>query len=131
MNQTHHHILIVDDEKFLCLSLARLLKKNGYDSAIAETGEAAIRLIQANPALFSLAMIDLNMPGMGGEETAKRLREMVPNLKIAIITGHSNNFALDGSNTTPPQLNFGDAFLFKPFEHGAVMETVKRLIEKT
>lgn len=121
-------ILIVDDEKFLCLSLARLLKKSGYATQIALTGPEAFRLVEREPARFRLALIDLHMPGWPGEETARRLKTVSPNLKIIIMTGYSPNFSANGqAHELDPKI--GDALLFKPFEKGAVIQTVEKLLK--
>lgn len=120
-------ILIVDDEKFLCLSLARLLKKNGFDAAIALNGPEALSVLEAEPHVFSLALIDVHMPGWDGEETAKRLKAIAPGLKMIMMTGYSPHFSPEGE---APRFAaaIADAFLFKPFEQHAVIKTVKQLL---
>lgn len=122
-----NHILIVDDEKFLCSSLSRLLRKNGYITSIATSGEDAISTLQAASDHFALALVDLHMPQMDGENTAKQLKKINPHLKIIMMTGYSPNLLPD---VMPENqlITIGDAFLFKPFESGAVLEMVRSLI---
>ena len=122
-----HTILIVDDEKFLCLSLSRLLQKHGYTTICASSGPEAIALASQDPTRFALALVDLHMPELSGEDTARQLKQLIPTLKIAMMTGHSPNFSPDAHPATQT-LAVGETLLFKPFEQGAVIETVKRLM---
>lgn len=120
-------ILIVDDEKFLCLSLARLLKKNGFDVDIAHNGNDAITLVEQATTAYALALIDLNMPQVSGEAAAHQLRALAPELKIIMMTGYSPNL-LPETCPTIQNLSVGDLLLFKPFEHGAVMGAIRQLL---
>lgn len=127
-------ILVVDDEKFLCLSLSRLLRKHGYAVECVANGNDAIAAITRGPSRFDLALIDLHMPELGGEETAKRLRTIAPALKIAMMTGYSPNFsppssACEDGRTAVPTLENGETLLFKPFEDGIVIQTVETLLK--
>ena len=57
---TASRILIVDDERFLCSSLARLLRKHGFTVETATSGTAAIALVGAEPTAFAVVLVDLH-----------------------------------------------------------------------
>lgn len=95
MGQGPTHILVVDDEEPIRLTMSDLLRRRGYEVMTAETGESALALIHQRP--FDLLLLDLKMPGLSGIDVAKRARERLPDAAIIILTGHGSlDSALDG-----------------------------------
>ncbi|MCW5850250.1 MAG: response regulator transcription factor [Anaerolineae bacterium] len=89
------HILVVDDEMPIRLTMAELLKRRGYQVVQAASGEEALEQIHQRP--FDLLLLDLKMPGMDGIEVARRARERQPDAAIIILTGHGSlESAMDG-----------------------------------
>jgi len=78
-----HRILVVDDDadwrQFLTLSLHEL----GYDTVEAKDGMGALEAL-AHDARFAAILLDLNMPGLRGEEVAERLPDGHP--KVVFLT---------------------------------------------
>ena len=66
--------LVVDDHPTNRLLATTLLRKLGWDPKEADNGEAALVLAAQNN--FRLVLLDISMPGISGEETCTRLREM-------------------------------------------------------
>lgn len=66
-------ILVVDDEPQLRRAMKATLTDLGYSVMEAKTGEEALALLRHEPA--DLILLDLNMPGIGGIETCRALRE--------------------------------------------------------
>ncbi|HYA17790.1 MAG TPA: response regulator transcription factor [Bryobacteraceae bacterium] len=66
-------ILVVDDEPQLRRAMKATLTDLGYSVMEAKTGEEALALLRQEPA--DLILLDLNMPGIGGLETCRALRE--------------------------------------------------------
>src|SRR3984885_12920982 len=66
-------ILVVDDEPQLRRAMKATLTDLGYSVMEAKTGEEALSLLRQEPA--DLVLLDLNMPGIGGLETCRALRE--------------------------------------------------------
>lgn len=82
------HILLVDDEtEFLELMTKRLDRRN-FQVTTASTGEAALEALAWTPV--DVVVLDVRMPGMGGIETLRRLKEMAPDTEVILLTGHAN-----------------------------------------
>ena len=87
-------VLIVDDERGPRESLRMILSGN-YDVATAENGADA--LDQLRTAAIDLVTVDLNMPGMKGDELMRSIRAEFPQTETLIITGcGSNETAVEG-----------------------------------
>lgn len=78
-------VLIVDDEPVVRRTMARLLKRSGFEVREASTGTEAIRAYAIAPA--DVVLLDLNMPGLNGEETQARLLALDPQARIVFATG--------------------------------------------
>jgi DNA-binding response OmpR family regulator len=87
MNQ-HHQILIVDDEPNVRLMFRTTLESTGETTAEAEDGEAALAMLAAST--FDLVLLDLQMPGIDGMETLRRLRAAGDETPVVIVTAHGS-----------------------------------------
>jgi CheY-like chemotaxis protein len=74
----------VDDDMRTAFAVARLLSSHGMKTVKAESGEQALALLDAQPDI-DLALVDIMMPGMGGYETIRRIREQGRFEKLPII----------------------------------------------
>ncbi len=81
-------ILIVDDEVSILNSLSSILEDEGYEVSVAKSGVEALKLCTVNPP--ELMMLDIWMPEMDGLETLRRLRELVPNTQVMMMSGHGS-----------------------------------------
>jgi DNA-binding response OmpR family regulator len=88
MEQRLAHILIVDDEAPIRLTMDALLRRRGYLVTMAESGEEALDLIRQQT--FDVLLLDLRMPGLSGLDVAERAREIQPDSAIIILTGHGS-----------------------------------------
>jgi len=81
-------ILIVDDHELVRAGLKGILANSEEYRVVAEaeTGEAAIKLAkQFRP---ELVLMDINMPGIGGLEATRKLKQFDPNIKVIVLTMH-------------------------------------------
>jgi DNA-binding NtrC family response regulator len=78
-------VLIVEDEQHLREMLHTSLTEMGLRPTAAGSAEAAMRLI--NQHFFAMALIDLNLPGMGGLELCETLHQQRPHIQTIILTG--------------------------------------------
>ncbi|MEW6237056.1 MAG: response regulator [Candidatus Omnitrophota bacterium] len=85
-------LLLVDDETKFLHTLAKRLEMRGFEVHQAENGRLAIEAARQNR--FDLALLDLKMSGMWGDEVLKILKKEQKDLEIVILTGHgSQGFA--------------------------------------
>ena len=79
-----HRVLIVDDEESTRLLLASMLSKDlGIDAQLAGTCEQALRL--AGNYAYDAILLDLLMPGIGGQAVLAEIRQHGPNARTPII----------------------------------------------
>jgi len=81
------NVLVVDDEEQFLEVFSRRLQGRGMKIDTAASGEDAIK--RAKERDFDAIVLDLVMPGLGGLETLKRLKDENPDLQIIILTGHA------------------------------------------
>ncbi|MEM9634643.1 MAG: hybrid sensor histidine kinase/response regulator [Pseudomonadota bacterium] len=77
------HVLIVDDNDTNCRLLAALLESFSITADIARSGEEALALVGETD--FDAVLLDLNMPGMSGVDTAIRLRKIRSSGELPLI----------------------------------------------
>jgi len=80
-------ILIVDDETNLLETSEEILRRKGYGTLTAKSGEEAIRVYGENRDAIDLVMLDLIMPGMGGIKCMEELTRIEPSVRILITSG--------------------------------------------
>jgi len=83
-------ILLVDDEQLVRRTVAALFETLGHQVQTAAGGLEAIRQLEAGLEL-DLVILDLNMPGLDGSETFRRLRAIRPELPVVFATGYVND----------------------------------------
>ncbi len=81
-------LLIVDDEVRFLKTLASRLELRGFDVTTADNGKSALELAQKQT--FDLALLDLKMPGLSGEEVLEILKKDHPFIEVVILTGHGS-----------------------------------------
>jgi len=81
-------LLVVDDEVKFVTNLARRLSLRDFAVESATSGEEA--LLKARRQEFDLVLLDLRMPGLGGEEVLEILKKDQPLTEVVILTGHGS-----------------------------------------
>lgn len=82
-----YKVLLVDDEKLILDSLEIILSLGGMDIAgKASDGETALQILEDIYETCDIALVDLNMKGMGGIELIKIMKEKYPGIKILVLT---------------------------------------------
>lgn len=79
-------ILVIDDEKDIRISLTGILEDEGYHVLSAASGAEGIE--NAQQELPDLILLDIWMPGMDGLETLERLKTLLPQVTVIMISGH-------------------------------------------
>ena len=114
-------VLVVDDERSIRDTLARVLVYEGYGVSEAADGKAALDLV--NEGRFDLVLLDIKMPGMDGMEVLKRIRGIDSDLPVVMISGH-------GSIATAVEATKAGAFNFveKPLDREKILIEVRNAI---
>ncbi len=81
-------ILIVDDERPICLNCVKILSKRDYNVDYVLNGEEALRTIADQH--FNLVITDLKMQRMGGMELLARIKKDYPHTRVIVITGYAS-----------------------------------------
>lgn len=115
-------VLIVDDEEPIRRFADRVLSGSGYTTATAADGPGALEVVSKFGAVDVL-VTDLVMPGMTGDELARRMRQREPALKVLYLTGYSDRLFKQKT-----LLWEGEAFLDKPCSVRGLLEAVSLLV---
>src|SRR5205807_6055740 len=81
-------LLVVDDEQSirkLCMTIGESL---GFTCCEAESGEAALTLLEEQPA--HMVLTDMVMPRMSGLEFLEQVKRLLPHAEVALMTGHGS-----------------------------------------
>lgn len=121
---TSARLLVVDDEPELRDALSRALRLAGYRVAVAEDGPAGLKAVAGDRP--DLVVLDLMMPGMGGIEVCRTLRQNGDGTPVLMLT------ALDGVRDRVAGLDAGaDDYLVKPFALEELFARVRALLRRT
>ncbi len=77
-------VMVVDDEQGMRRTLARVLKARGYQVETAESGEQALLL--ADDYRPACVLIDVRMPGIGGVEASRQLKQIFPDVRFIFMS---------------------------------------------
>src|SRR5215218_7819184 len=81
-------ILIIDDDRDMCLLLKRFLTRHGYEVLEAYNGKKALELLETVEP--SLVMCDFRLEDMEGNVLLGKIKERYPHMPVIIITGYSD-----------------------------------------
>ena len=108
------HILVVDDEPFVCESIKMLLAYDGHEVQTASSGAEA--LTRFDPKKIQIVFTDFAMPGMKGDELAEKIKARSPQTPIILLTAFP-------PPAKPPSI---DLVLTKPF----MLQTLRDGLQK-
>lgn len=114
-------VLLVDDDEFALISARGVLERAGYHVVTAGNGSEALGLLEARPATFDVIATDLVMSEMGGRELLRRVRELVPELPVVVLTGGDPRDVSDAGF---------DAVLAKPFTPGQLTASLRQILDR-
>ena len=85
-------ILFVDDETAILETYSQAMRNWGYDVTASDDSVEALDLFSQHPGRFDLIVSDQTMPGMTGEELARKARQIRPDMPVLIVTGGGQTF---------------------------------------
>ena len=118
----HYSILVVDDDKNICKMIEiNLRKEKEYDVEVANSGEACLKIIREQ--VPDLIMLDIQMPGIDGIETLKRIRDEEPLIPVVMMSAHGT------IEKAVQSMKLGAYdFITKPFASDRLLVTVRNAL---
>jgi len=114
-------ILVVDDAAFMRMRCAKLLQESGYTVIEAENGTLALEVYKAQKP--DAVLMDITMPEMDGLTALKALKEIDPNVRVAMVT------AMGQQSIIMDAIRSGARdFVVKPFDRERVIAAVEKLL---
>lgn len=115
-------ILIIEDNKDMCLTLADVLKKKGHEVMTAFSGEEGLHLL--NKRLIDLVLLDIKLPEMDGIKVLEKIKEKDPDMLVIMITALTDvQPAIDAMKSGAYD------YLMKPFELDELRLVVEKALE--
>ena len=123
MNTDKINLLIVDDEEQFLSSISKSLEVRDFHVVAVNRGEKAIEAARNTP--IDIALVDLKMPGIDGEETLKKLKAEHKWMEVIILTGH-------GTIDSAVECTKGGAYSYlqKPCSLDHLLEALKSAYKK-
>ncbi|UCF99818.1 MAG: response regulator [Spirochaetaceae bacterium] len=124
MNEQEIRVLVADDELGIREGCRRILMEEGFEVATASDGIEALEIFDGG-AKYSVALVDLMMPRLGGLELIKKLRALDPDLLLIIITAHATiDTAVEGTKQG------AYSYIPKPFTPDELLLTIRNGLER-
>ena len=122
LKMSHKKILIVEDEYPIAKAIHDGLVDEGYEPEIAGSGEEAFK---KDIASFSMAILDIRLPGMDGYEVCRRIRQEEHNFPVIFLS------ARDDVTDRVIGLEMGaDDYMVKPFSFRELLSRVKAQLRR-
>lgn len=116
-------ILLVDDDETIITPFQLILQNAGYQVDIALTGQQALEKLEE--ADYQVAIIDIKLPDIKGEEIARKIRKQNDDIRFIIITGYSE--IADSVEAIDVGI---DDILLKPIEPDELLRIVKESFDE-
>lgn len=116
-------ILVIDDDRDMCLLLKRFLSKHGFEIEDANTAKKAIELLETTE--YDLVLCDFRLDNMDGKTMLIKIKEKYPHMPVIIITGYSDiKIAVEVM-----KLGAFD-YITKPLFPDEIILTIRKALEK-
>jgi CheY-like chemotaxis protein len=115
------NVLVVDDDPRVLEVVSVYLRSDGHSVATAASGREALEKFRLRP--FNLVILDRAMPEMNGEQTARLIKQVNPNIPVIMLTGFGALIEVTGAQ---PQAV--DVVLSKPITLDGLRRTIDKLL---
>jgi two-component system response regulator PilR (NtrC family) len=116
-------ILVVDDERSMRELLAITLRQDGYDVAVADSGETAMAALQADT--YDLVITDLRMRHVDGLGVLRSAKELSPQAVVLVVTAYAS------TETAVEAMKLGAYdYITKPFKLDEIRLTIEKALER-
>jgi len=120
LKETLQTILVVDDNPLVRNMVVAVLEHAKFRVFSADGGEAAIRVAEETEGRIDLLLTDVDMPNMTGPNLGEALKKTRPEMHVMLMSGGTNGNLL--------VLNYGWAFIEKPFVSAKLIEMVNEVL---
>jgi DNA-binding response OmpR family regulator len=116
-------ILVCEDEELIRTMITLNLKKEGYGVTSAGDAESMLTVIDDKP--YNLILLDINLPGMSGEEALVEIRKRRIQTPVIMVTAKTD------TDTMVNSIDLGaDDYIAKPFDMKELLARVKAMIRR-
>lgn len=122
----NERILLVDDEEPIAMLQKQLLERLGYKVAARISSLEAINAFKANPDGYDLIITDMSMPNMTGEQLAKEMMAIRPDIPIIICTGFSERINKEKAEAIGIR-----GFLMKPVLRSEMARVIRNVLDES
>ncbi len=121
----NERILFVDDEPSLASLAEEMLSNLGYRMTASTMPAEALELLANDPHAFDLVITDMTMPGMRGDQLARKIMEIRRDMPIILCTGFSEHI------NEKKALEMGiRAYVLKPLQMNAMSDTIRKVLDE-
>ncbi len=117
-------VLVIDDEFMVREAVTDILTLENIQVLEASDGEEGVALYRRHAGEIDLVLLDLSMPGMNGEETFRRIRELDPQARVLLSSGYNADDVTIHFDENGPA-----GFLQKPYSLSALLDTVRKHLQ--
>jgi DNA-binding NtrC family response regulator len=121
MNQAK--ILIIDDEKRMCIVLKQALENELTAVTTADSGEAAMAAMEIDR--FDVVLSDMKMPGISGMEVLRKVKQKTPDTEVMLMTAYA-----DTQSAVEAMKTGAYDYIIKPFEIAELRHKIDNILEK-
>jgi DNA-binding NtrC family response regulator len=122
MKTDNRHVLIIDDERPVLMTLEALLKRHGYQVDTAPTAIQGLKALKSKPP--TLVLLDLRLPDADGLEMLDRIKTELPQVQVIILTAH------DSLHNAIESIKRGAYhFISKPYAPEELLSLVEKALE--
>ena len=118
-------VLVLEDEENIRSFVVINLKRAGYQTVEAGTGEEALEVLKANPDV-KVALLDVMLPGIDGFEVCRRIRAMDNKIGIIMLTARAQEM-----DKVTGLMTGADDYVTKPFSPAELTARVDALFRRT
>ena len=117
-------ILLVEDLPEVRALARMMLTRHGYDVIEAASGLAALEIVKTREAPIDLLLTDVLMPVLGGQDLAREVVTIRPNVRVLFASGYTDDVLVDRDVLQP-----GAELIQKPFTRDSLLQKVRSVLD--
>ncbi|MCF8044263.1 MAG: PAS domain S-box protein [Desulfarculaceae bacterium] len=117
-------LLVVDDEEAILDFCRVALGRFGYEVMTASSGEEALEIYKEKQETVDLLIMDLSMPGMGGQRSLREIKGLYPAVQVIVASGYSPDVQAGVLKETG-----AEGFVAKPYRLEDLLNAVRRVLD--